>query len=555
MRGSFVVLTIGALSQAIVCGQDFLKAPRFPNPSYFRQHFAERMPRVELRQPDHLQAYVVNSRFELSLRAYLELVLANNTDIQIQRLGIEVQQNDITRSYAPFDPSVIASFQSTRATTPSDTALAGADTLSQLKQPIHFVYQRMLENGTQVAIGFDGAKSSSNDTFSTFNPALSASFNVGFTQPLLRNRGAAVNKLPILIARTRYQISRFNLEDQLSRLLQAAEDLYWDLTEARENLRVQQDALTSLNDSLKRSQRELELGEIAPVEIYQAQQVVASEEALVVAARSRIQQGEDAIRHQIGADLDPRFRAIPIELTESLLPPYDDERLDREGLIETAYQKRRDMEAAVQSLSIDDMTFELRRNALLPDVSMVTTYRSSGRGGRLLERSNVFSNDGSGGDIVSTVPGGLGDALGQVFRLGYPTYAVSLNVAFPIRDRRGVADLADAAVTKRLDALRLRALQQQIRLDVSNAASRVEASRDALKLSQVAVDFARKRVDAEQRKFELGATTIFFLLDAQNSHTRAEADLVVLSAQYRHDLANLLRVTGKLPEERGVLIQ
>lgn len=89
-----------------------------------------------------------------------------------------------------------------------------------------------------------------------------------------------------------------------------------------------------------------------------------------------------------------------------------------------------------------------------------------------------------------------------------------------------MADLADAAVSKRLDALRLRALQQQIRLDVPNAASRVEASRAALKLSQVAVDFARKRVEAEQCKFELGATTIFFLLDAQNknSHTRAEAD-------------------------------
>src|SRR3954454_733641 len=248
MRRIYCVFTLGFLCSVLLCAQDFLRAPRFPDGAYFRHHFAEPMPRVELREPDHLQAFVINSRLELSLRSYLELVLANNTEIQIQRLTIEFQQNDITRSFAPFDPSVIASFQSTRATTPSDTALAGADTLSQLRQPLHFAYQQTLETGTQYAIGFDGAKNSTNDSFSTFNPALSASFNVAFTQPLLRNRGAAINRLPILIARTRYQVSRSNLEDQLSRSLQAAEDVYWDVIEARENVRVQQDALASLND-------------------------------------------------------------------------------------------------------------------------------------------------------------------------------------------------------------------------------------------------------------------------------------------------------------------
>jgi outer membrane protein TolC len=431
----------------------------------------------------------------------------------------------------------------------------GASTLSQLRQPLHFAYQQTLENGTQYAVGFDGAKNSSNDSFATFNPALTANFNVVFTQPLLRNRGAAVNRLPTLIARTRYRMSRYNLEEQVSRLLQAAEDVYWEVVEARENLRVQRDALASLSNSLKRSQMELELGEMAPVEMYQPQQVIASEEVRVTEARSRLQQAEDALRRQIGADMNVRFREMPLVLTEAILPPYDDQTLDREVLIQTAFQKRRDMEAALQSLAIDDMTFEQRKNALLPDVSLVSTYRSSGRGGQFVERSNVFSSDGSAGEIVRTTPGGLGDALGQLVRFGYPTYAVGLNVAFPIRDRRGAADLADAAVGKRLDTLRVRALQQQIRLDVSDAATRVEGSRAAVRFAQSSVDFARKRVEAEQRKYELGATTIFFLLDAQNSLTRAEADLVAQSAQYRHNLVNLLRVTGKLPEERGVLVQ
>ncbi len=75
-----------------------------------------------------------------------------------------------------------------------------------------------------------------------------------------------------------------------------------------------------------------------------------------------------------------------------------------------------------------------------------------------------------------------------------------------------------------------------------------------MRLAQASVDFAQKRVDTELKKYDLGDTTVFFLLDAQNSLTRAEAELVTQLAQYHRNLANLLRATGQLLEERGAAV-
>jgi HAE1 family hydrophobic/amphiphilic exporter-1 len=110
------------------------------------------------------------------------------------------------------------------------------------------------------------------------------------------------------------------------------------------------------------------------------------------------------------------------------------------------------------------------------------------------------------------VPGGIGDALNQVFAFNFPTYNMGLSLRLPLRNRAGQADLADAVLNKRIDTLRARALEQNIRRDVLNAVTRVESSRAALRQSQIAVNFAQQRLEAEEKRYNLGVSTIFFVL-------------------------------------------
>src|SRR4051812_36355176 len=128
------LFTTGLLLAAAV----FAQLSSFPKPSYFRETFSKQVSKVELQAPVRLSDFVVDGKLELSLRSYLELVMANNTDIQIQKLSVETPRNAILRAHGVFDPVFTGSFNSQRSKTPSSDALQGASTLVSLSQPARF---------------------------------------------------------------------------------------------------------------------------------------------------------------------------------------------------------------------------------------------------------------------------------------------------------------------------------------------------------------------------------------------------------------------------------
>lgn len=249
---------------------------------------------------------------------------------------------------------------------------------------------------------------------------------------------------------------------------------------------------------MKRSKKELELGAISPLDIYQPEANYASAEIQVLQARYRLQQFEDGLRRQMGADLDAKYRNMPIVLTETPLPPNDDKEIDREAAVSKAVRLRPDLRANIERISQDDLVLKQVSNALLPDLSLRGSYASTGRGGDFYPRDT--------GAFV--VRGGFIDALDQAFSFNYPIYQFGLTLRLPIRDRRAAADFADAVITKRQDVLSQRSLEQTIRQQVLNAASQVESSKASVKLAAVARDLAQKQLDAEQKKYDRSAPGI-----------------------------------------------
>jgi outer membrane protein len=528
----------------------------FPKPSYFRETFARPVTKVELQSPSRLDDYVVGGKLELSLHSYLELVMANNTDIAIQRLTVDVAQNAITRAFAPFDPLATASFSSTEQRTPSGTQLTGASTLVELSQPANFNYAQTLPTGLQYSVDFAGQKLSTNSGYYYYNPNLTASLQFNISQPLIKNRGTYINRVPIMVASSRLRKTEYDLKTSLLQLVSIAENAYWDAVLARENLRVAESARDLADQALKRAQRELELGALSPLDIYNPQQQYATSQIGVSQAQYALKQTEDALRRQMGADLDPKVRTLPIILTETVGPEVEAPPIDAEKEVQKGLSARPDLRSAMQDLDIDDLGIKLAKNGLLPDLELTGSYSTQGLGGVYYPSSGLL---GSGVPvIVSTgppVPGGFGDALSQMFSFGYPMYSFGLTLRLPIKNHEASADMADALVAKKQHSLNVRTVRQQVRLDVLTAVSQVESSKDAMKLSVVAQDFSRKYMEAEQKKYELGNSTIFFVLQAQGALVTAESSVVQNAVGYRRNLMNLLLRTGDLLEARGIAVQ
>jgi len=142
--------TFTALFLSAVCASAQMAS--FPRPSYFRETFQKTQTRVELQPPVRLKDFVAGGNLELSLKNYLALVMANNTDVQLQLISLEVPRNNILGQYGLWDPKAVASFSTTRSTTlPTNatTAANAAALTKSLNQPYSLQYSQTLPEGLQ----------------------------------------------------------------------------------------------------------------------------------------------------------------------------------------------------------------------------------------------------------------------------------------------------------------------------------------------------------------------------------------------------------------------
>jgi len=296
------------------------------------------------------------------------------------------------------------------------------------------------------------------------------------------------------------------------------------------------------------------LGALSPLDIYNPQQQLATAELTVSQAKFNLQQKEDALRRQIGADLDPKVRELPIVLTETVELPVDSIAVDKEASVAKAMAARPDLKSAVQNLDVDDLSIRQAKNGLRPDLELTGQYTAQGRGGVAYLQPSPFGNTTGLPAVVNSIPGGFADSLSQMFGLGFPIYAFGLTLRLPVKNRSAAADMADALVSKKKDALTVRTTQQQIRLDIVTAVSSVEGSKEQLKLAKIALDLSRKNLDAENQKYELGTEINQNVIQAQNVLVQAESNLVINQISLQRNMLNLLTKTGELLDERGIVI-
>ncbi|MBA0085324.1 MAG: TolC family protein, partial [Acidobacteria bacterium Pan2503] len=382
-----------------------------------------------------MKDFVADGKLELSLKNYLALVMANNTDVQLQLISLEIPKASILQQYGAWDPKATAQFSTTRATTiPTNatTAQNAASLTKSLAQPYSLQYTQTLPEGLQYTAQFAGAKTSQTNSFNNYNPALTANLRVSVTQPLLQNRGSYVNRIPLMVAQVGLKMSESQQAQQLLTLINTAETAYWNVISARENLKVADSGRTNADEFLKYMQKQLDLGALSPLDIYNPQQSLAAADLTVSQAKFNLVQAEDALRHQMGADLDPEIRQLPINLTEGVdLGPADSIAVDAEREVSKAVMNHPAILQALEKLDSDDLGIQSAKNGLLPNLSLSMYYQANGTGG-------VYDSAHStllGGGPASIIPGGIGDALGQMFGFGYPTYFASLNLTLPIRNR------------------------------------------------------------------------------------------------------------------------
>jgi outer membrane protein TolC len=327
---------------------------------------------------------------------------------------------------------------------------------------------------------------------------------------------------------------------QVSNNILQAVGQYWLVVGARGNLDVARRSLDAAEATYKRDKRALELGALPPLDIYRSESEVASRRVQVIQSEYGVKQAEDALRLTIGANQDPLFQALDLDLTEKAEPEGELRTIDAASALQEALKKRPELDAAYAALAIDNTRIRLAHNHLLPELDLTGIYASNGLGGMEL-------NSTTGQTIGSS-------SWSQVFGFGYPTYGAQLSLTLPLRNRGAKAELGNALVSRRGDLYGERQVREQVMLDVSNAVHLLEEAKLSIAAGKESVDLAKKSMAAEQRKYELGSGTIFLVLEAQTELASAEQTLLQAEVGYQLAVAGVDHATGGLLEPYHVQI-
>ena len=271
---------------------------------------------------------------------------------------------------------------------------------------------------------------------------------------------------------------------------------------------------------------------------------------MVVSTYTQAQTG-DQVKKLITFQADPGMVLAKLTPKEGARRPSPTDALPPDQAIRIALENRPEMRQLQLDLENKNIDLEYTKNQLLPIVDVIGSYTQNGVGGIETLRSGF----GPTAPIIAVNRGGVGDAFQQLFGYNYTGYSVGVSVQIPLRNRAAQGDNARATTDKRLSENRISAQAQQIALEVRNALTQVDMNKARIETAQRRENWRERRLEAEQKKFDLGASTIRFVLEEQRNVAQAETNEIQALVNYTKALVDMDRAMGMTLKKNNIEIE
>jgi outer membrane protein TolC len=543
------------------------------------------VPPINLANSDRLEALVRGGNLYLSAQDVIALALENNLDIEIQRYGpllnrevtkrtqgggairsvgvgvapgpqsvsltgVTVNPTAVSTSVAGvgsgggittllgpalpgqgFDPvlSLYANFG--HNTSPqSNLFLTGTTELIVQNRQYQAQLSKYTDFGTYAQLSYSSSWDKFNSLSYNINPYSSATLDFQVSQNLLQGFGRPVLGREIRVAKNNEKVSDLQFKQQLITTVSAVLNLYWDLVSFNQDLKARKDELATAQALFEDNKKQVQIGTLAPIEVTRAEsQVYASQQDLLISQTNLLQQEtvlKNALsRNGVASPTIAEVHVIPLDKIE--VPPSDNIKPIDE-LVQEALNRR--VEVAQNRINIDSNKINLKgiKNGLKPTLQVFADVNNTGLSGP----ANVL-----GPDQVTPIPyltGGYGNLLGQIFRRDFPSYSAGLSLNIPLRNRAAQSDYVTSALELRQSELTLQKAINQVRVDVNNAVIALRQARVRYDSAVKARILQQQTLDADKKKYTLGASTVFQVVQDQQTLSTAESAETQALANYSH---------------------
>ena len=405
----------------------------------------------------------------LSLQDCIAKALQDNLNLAIQVYNPEMADMTITQAKEYFMPSLDFTLGRRRTNTPSYWWLQGEDSVESDYDDYYLAVNQQIPTGGSLSLSFNNYRSETNELFQLINPRYGATLQFDFVQPLLRNGWLKMGRKEIIIAENNLEISQTQFESVVQDTVYTVVESYWNLLYAIEDLKVKQQSLQLARDLLAKNQKEVEVGKLAPLEVLNAETVVAQREADILAAEVLIKRREDLLKYHLNmSDIQEVTRKSIVPMDR---PEFVKKTISFDEAWQVAKEKRPDLRANRKTIENNEFMMDVAKNKMLPGLDLSISYWSPGLSGdRILypEDNPLF------GTPIGKEPGGAGDAIGDALKFQHNNWNVALILTLPLSNLTTKAEYVKSRMELEKSQLELEDREKFAMLDVNDAVREVE---------------------------------------------------------------------------------
>ncbi len=592
--GAFLLGAAAAAAQEAPAIPDYGKNPEW-FPRIQKPYVKRVIPAVELTNSSRLQKAVINGTLVLSLEQLKTVVRENNLDVLIARNNTFYSQTDSLRARgggaprgAPgvsipsslfagaigagvgsagglggfgsaggitggarqvsanprgsFDPSLLFGFSVDRTRSPLNTVrVSGLPETTTSSTALQARFSQAFTTGTSVSVAFNNMRQSSTQRFLLYNPDFVSTLSITVTHQLLSG-GGAVNRRFMEVTKKQSEIEQQIFRSQLNTTLALAQNTYWDIAAARENVRVAAQSLEVARRLYEDNKMREEFGKISSMEVVTAQSEVAARQRDLINAQTTLQMREVDLKNIISKEIDTALGEARIETTDPLPEAKDSDIPRVEDALALAIRNRPEIRQAEMNLQVQDIAIRYEKNLLKPSLVLFAMYNTSG----LYGTRTVDNGDGT----ITVLPGSMFQAWRRVFGADYPEYAAGFSLSINLRNRSPQADNYRAKLEQRQTETALQRTRNSIALEVRKSIVGLIQNKAQIEAARKAVALTRELATAEQTRMLEGVSTPYEVITRQRDLRAAEFAEVQARSNYAKALVELGRSTGSLDETR-----
>lgn len=479
---------------------------------------------------------------QISLKQAVSLALDANRAIAVARLGPLIQEEKIKEAWSPFDPKLSSTIQTGKANQPFTSVFANPEIGKEETIEFSAGVSKAHTLGTLYELNVDTKSDLTNSRTRGLNPEYDSKLSLKVTQHLLKDFGTEINKSQIVVAQNDKNISEEQFRAKVMDVATQVHQLYWDLVFRIEDLKVKQESLDLAKDLERRVRIQVDVGTLPPIEILQAQSSVASREEDVITAESQIRNTEDQLRQVLNLE-DWEIHIVPLDN-----PKADRVDLEPVQLLELAKQKRPDYLQVQKEIESGRTNVNFWNNQKKPQVDLVGNLSFQGVSG---DAESVFFG---GETLISSFGGPYSDSLEGLASGDFLNWSVGLTVEYPLGNRKARSNYTSSKLQLEQNQTRLRDLEQTIQLDVRTSIREVTTGWKQIQATRVARQLAQEKLDAEVKKFEVGESTSFEVLQFQTDLAAERSKEILALVTFNQSLAKLDRAVGNSLEANDISI-